>query len=102
MKVLSPQGKCGLRRVSQLLEDHGNWDTALVGHYFRPIDADLILKIKTSRRLEEDVLAWQLEKSGQFSVRSAYRLAFNQCPEQCAFAAPSNRPEGSDECWRKI
>jgi hypothetical protein len=42
---------------------------------FYPIDADVILKLKPSRRLEEDVLAWQPEKSGSFSVRSAYKLA---------------------------
>jgi hypothetical protein len=44
-------------------------------------DIEVILKIKPSRRHDEDILAWQLEKSGVFSVRSAYKLAFNQDPE---------------------
>jgi hypothetical protein len=69
---------------------------------FQPIDAELILKIKPSRRLNADVLAWQPEKSSIFSVRSAYILGLNEFPEQRNFAASSGTPDGRDPCWRKI
>jgi hypothetical protein len=69
---------------------------------FYPIDADVILKLKPSRRLEEDVLAWQPEKSGTFSVRSAYRLALNAHPDQCDIATTSSYPDGKHPCWTKI
>jgi hypothetical protein len=37
-----------------------------------------------------------------FLVRSAYRLALEQTPEQCGFPAMSGRPDGADDCWRRI
>jgi hypothetical protein len=101
MKVLSPRRSCRLKWVSELLDEQGMWKTELVRHIFYPIDADVILGIKPARQFD-DILAWQLEKSGIFSVKSAYRLAFNQSPIQCYFAATSARPEGDDECWQKI
>jgi hypothetical protein len=49
-----------------------------------------------------DVIAWQLEKSGIFSERSAYKLAFNELPEQCSFGTSINQPAGDDPCWSRI
>jgi hypothetical protein len=102
MKVLSPQKDRRIRRVSDLLDGHGNWKEELIRTKFIPVDADLILNIKSSRRMSEDILAWQPEKSGIFSVRSAYKLAFNELPEQCLFPATSSRADGSNPCWLKI
>ncbi|XP_073360706.1 uncharacterized protein [Aegilops tauschii subsp. strangulata] len=42
---------------------------------FNPCDATEILKIKVPRREVEDCVAWHYEKSGMFSVSSAYELA---------------------------
>jgi ribonuclease HI len=69
---------------------------------FWPIDANEIFKIKTSSRLDEDIIAWQPEKSGQFTVRSAYYLAFSNSPDQCEFAATSTRPEGKEVRWQRF
>jgi ribonuclease HI len=101
MKVLSPRRSSRLRWVSELLDTSGQWRTELVRRTFNPIDAEVILSIKPAFRFD-DVLAWQPEKTGIFSVRSAYRLAFTQMPIQCNFAASSSRPEGDDVCWQKI
>jgi ribonuclease HI len=101
-KVLTPKGNSRIRRVSELLDSHGNWHAARVRSTFLPIDSELILKIKPSRRGDDDVLAWQPEKSGIFSVRSAYRLALQSTPEQCDFPASSNFPGGENPCWSKI
>jgi hypothetical protein len=54
-----------------------------------PVDAELILGIKVSNHITDDIIAWQPEKYGIFSVRSAYKLALNDFPEQCAFPASS-------------
>lgn len=50
------------------------WDEALVQRSFISIEASEVLKIKTSMRLDEDVLAWAPEKHGFYTVRSAYKL----------------------------
>jgi hypothetical protein len=87
-KVLSPRRSRRVRRVSELLDEHGNWKVDLIHTCFYPVDAEVILRIKPSRNLEEDVLAWQPEKSDVFSVRNAYKLGF--------------RPDCYHPCWKKI
>jgi hypothetical protein len=84
------------------MDDLGNWKENLIWSLFSPIDAEAILKIKPSRRREADVLAWQPEPSGVFSVRSAYRLGLAELPEQCALAESSADAEGNNPCWAKI
>jgi hypothetical protein len=44
--------------------------------------------------LANDVLAWQPESSGIFSVRSACKLGLAELPEQCSFAALSSSGNG--------
>jgi hypothetical protein len=56
-KVLTPKGRNRINRVSDLLDDHGNWKTQLIRDAFYPIDADSILKIRPSKRDQEDILA---------------------------------------------
>jgi hypothetical protein len=102
MKVFSPNGDRRIRRVSDLLDNHGLWKEELVRSKFLPIDAEAILGIRPSRRLDEDIIAWQPEKSGIFTVRSAYKLAFNNCLVQCSFATTSARPDSSKTCWKRI
>lgn len=50
------------------------WDERVVHKSSMALDAMDVLKIKQSARLEEDVVAWALEKNGLYSVHSAYRL----------------------------
>jgi hypothetical protein len=78
------------------------WKEAVVRNIFLSIDAELVLKIKPSRRVSDDILARQPENSGIFSVRSAYKLALNEHPEQCMFPASSTRADGQDPCWPLI
>jgi hypothetical protein len=61
-----------IRRVSELLDGVGGWNTPLIHETFDPIDADVIVKIKPSRHGSVDVIVWQPEKSGLFTVKSAY------------------------------
>ena len=43
-----------------------------------PHDAAEVLKIKLPRSVCEDFVAWDYEKSGNFTLRSAYKLALNE------------------------
>jgi hypothetical protein len=72
----------------------------LVRSLFVPVDAEAILRIKPSRRLDYDVLAWQPEPSGIFTVRSAYKLGLADLTEQCNIAASSSG--GNDPSWAMI
>jgi hypothetical protein len=63
--------------------------------------ANVLSKIKLSDRRTDDVLAWHPERSGIFSVRSAYRLGQTLQDIPQATASSSN-PDGERSLWRKI
>jgi hypothetical protein len=68
-----------LRRISQLIREGTNdWDEARVRQFFQPWDVEEILKIKLPTAKQPDSIAWHYEKSGVFSVRSAYHFAFSR------------------------
>ena len=78
---------------------HGTrtWDEELIRQSFTAIDAEEILKIRPGLRMEEDILAWNLEKTGMYTVRSAYRLlkAEQSQEEMCK----ENEPGSSVGAW---
>lgn len=74
-RPVTMRGNCRLKWVSDLIGQDGTWDVAQIRRCFLNIDIELILSICLSPRQEEDFLAWHPDKSGRFSVRSAYNLA---------------------------
>ena len=50
------------------------WDVQILNRYFYKHDIDEILKIKIPRTADSDFMGWHYDKSGCFSVRSAYKL----------------------------
>jgi hypothetical protein len=50
------------------------WDERIVRNSFMVLEASEVLKIKPSSRLQEDVMAWALERNGVYSIKFAYRL----------------------------
>jgi hypothetical protein len=52
--------------------DNGLWDEELIRAIFLPIDACAILRIPV-RPQEDDWWAWEPEKHGEYTVKSAYR-----------------------------
>jgi hypothetical protein len=113
-KVFTPRGRSRLKRVSELLNDDGQWNVDLVQSTFSPVDASDILWIRTSMRDASDILwirtsmrgaddvwAWQPDKLGLFSVRSAYKLALSLHAAQSNLAA-SSTSDGLNQCWLKI
>ena len=49
----------------------------MIRHSFFHHDAEEILNLRVQSVGEGDLVAWHYEKSGMFSVKSAYRLALN-------------------------
>ncbi|XP_073362181.1 uncharacterized protein [Aegilops tauschii subsp. strangulata] len=58
-----------------MLPDRKEWNEKLIRQLFYPFDADEICKLNIPSSDVDDQIAWHYEKSGVFSVRSAYKLA---------------------------
>ena len=50
------------------------WDVEALNQHLLPMDADSVKQIPISHTAQSDFWAWHYEKSGVFSVRSAYRM----------------------------
>lgn len=61
--------------VSDLIEGPmRRWNRAAMTTHMNPIDADALFNIPISTSTSSDWWAWHYERTGVFSVRSAYRL----------------------------
>ena len=64
--------------VSELIDEiSASWKEELIRSYFLPMDADIILSIPLCTRRQSDFWAWNFDRKGIFSVRSAYRMIIN-------------------------
>uniref|UniRef100_A0A803QR46 Uncharacterized protein n=1 Tax=Cannabis sativa TaxID=3483 RepID=A0A803QR46_CANSA len=81
--------------VDSLFHVHDrSWDDSLVRDMFNVRDSTLILSIPLSFSAIDDHWAWIGEKTGYFSVKSAYKLLQTQ---------KSNRPgDNNSSFWRKL
>lgn len=70
--------------------------------HFWPMYVQEIVKIRTSPRNRHNFFAWYLEKSGCFSVKSAYQLATCNLDEDFAGGASCTNPDGSRPVWRCV
>jgi hypothetical protein len=77
------------------------WKEDMVRATFHAQDAEEILRIRLPRCFGDDYLAWHFEKSGDFSVKSAYRLALLN-DGHISTGQNSNRPEGDRPIWDVI
>lgn len=65
--------------VSAIIDHQkGQWDLGTIQRTFMPLDVDSILSIALSPTLLEDRLIWALTPSGKFTVKSAYRIAWQE------------------------
>jgi hypothetical protein len=95
-RPLTPGDGQMVTMVSDLLTESRDWNEELIREIFIPVDANAILR--TPMRLqEEDWWAWELEKYGEYSVRSTYRkLANDQMQGELL------QPQGSgDISWQR-
>ena len=102
-RTSSRRGPCRLHWVSELLNAEGSdWDYNKIVPVFNNADAEAIMKIKLSERRSEDVLAWHMEKSGVFSVSSAYRLGLDIQNSAQASASSSGALPGDRALWKGL
>ena len=75
LRLVGKRHPCRLKWVADLIdEDNHCWKgKEVLSHYFHHHYVAEILKIKIPRE-GEDIVAWHPERSGNFTVRSAYRL----------------------------
>jgi hypothetical protein len=97
------KGRTRLRWVSQLMiRGSREWDDNVLSTCFFNHDIQEVKKIRLSNRIDEDVVAWFYEKSGMFSVRSAYRIVVQHDQEITNQAGSSSRPDGAGPLLKGI
>lgn len=89
-----------LRWVNQLmLADGSGWNSELIHQLFYGFDADAICSIRIPNSAAEDTLAWNYEKSGVFTVRSAYKLAASLQDQAEGAASSSTNASHNRSMW---
>lgn len=102
MRVTTKQGRCRLKWLSDLLDqERKDWDMNLLDSIFNMADVEAITKIKLPQRPNEDFIACQMDKSGVFSVRSAYNLALKLTNLEHNHAS-SSALEGDRKLWDRV
>ena len=89
-----------LRWVNQLmLADGSGWNSELIHQLFYGFDADAICSIRIPNSAAEDTLAWNYEKSGVFTVRSAYKPAAYHQHQSAGAASSSTNASHNRSIW---
>jgi hypothetical protein len=95
---ITPSNGHQLVNVSELMIENGDWNTELIKNTFLSIDADAILR-QPRGRIGQDFWAWNSEKSGIYSVRSAYKLLYSKKVDPNQDQVPGS---SSDGLWKKL
>jgi hypothetical protein len=102
-RISLKKGRSRLRWVSQLMiTGRREWDTHMIRTCMYPHDADEVLKIRLSERIPDDFVVWHYERSGMFSVKSAYKLALEIDQSDTRQTGSSSRPDGSSKLYQEI
>jgi hypothetical protein len=103
LKPLQGKTRARHRRVNQLTVSGSNcWNEHLIRKIFYQHDADLILKTSPPDESKRDFLACHYENNGMFSVKSAYKLAYNICKNGQYEATTSEAKENKRNIWNHI
>ncbi|KAA3462679.1 reverse transcriptase [Gossypium australe] len=74
-RLLTTANDSNLNKVVELIYSQSReWNREVISHTFAADEADRILRIPLAKIPHEDFLAWSGEHSGEFSVKSAYKL----------------------------
>jgi hypothetical protein len=97
-RPITPQEGQVITTVSELLNANGDWNIETVRGCFFKIDAEAILRLPVGRG-DHDVWAWDMEKSGIYSVKTAYKLLYKIKVEG---AHPETPSSSSDDLWKVL
>ncbi|KAL0010668.1 hypothetical protein SO802_005776 [Lithocarpus litseifolius] len=87
--------------ISELIdEDTGEWNATLIKQIFIPDEARTILSMPRSHRRANDRIIWAYTPKGNFTVNSAYKVAWAISPS-VAMDEVSN-PYAKRQFWRTI
>jgi hypothetical protein len=78
------------------------WNVQSVREIFMAPDADRILKIPLRNAAGEDWLAWSHEKSGIYSVRSAYHALVEAKEQEVELQVRTTSSSSDDARWKKL
>ncbi|MFQ6654705.1 hypothetical protein Gotur_025582, partial [Gossypium turneri] len=71
-----------IKLVSDLIDsDSRSWKIELIRNTFQPVIAEKILQIPLAETVQEDFQVWRGEPTGEFYVRSAYKLLQETNPD---------------------
>jgi hypothetical protein len=88
--------------VSELInQDSKQWDMHSLAANFCQADIDRIIQIPLSTRADEDWLAWAHERSGIYTVKSAYRMLVSRAGEKQARGGSSSS-QGQGDLWKRL
>lgn len=75
MGPIGPKSSDPPARVTELIYQVTRaWDVQLLNTHMLPMDVEIIHQIPVSHVPQQEFWAWNYEKSGSFTVRSAYPL----------------------------
>ncbi|KAK9991527.1 hypothetical protein SO802_026512 [Lithocarpus litseifolius] len=99
-RIISPRAGSVVDKVSELFYPNSRvWDPGKLAACFLPWEAEKVKGIYVGEDDVEDVLIWPLSSSGNYSVRSAYRMLM----EAENFVLPSSSsPLSEHNIWKKI
>jgi hypothetical protein len=81
------------------------WNIETLQKFFLPMDVDVIKQIPLSHTLQRDCWAWNYEKTGIFTVRSAYRMVVEMKHRRENWLEGRSEASGVEEKqeqWKKL
>ena len=76
-KIITPRGETMLSKVEELIDPYtGQWDESLIRDVFWEVDVHRILQIPLRVQVREAFVSWHYNRSGVFTVQSAYHVQF--------------------------
>lgn len=92
--------------VSELVDEGARtWNVQMLQEHLLPMDVMIVRRIPLPSTNFEDTWAWSQEKSGNFSVRSAYRMLIDTRNRREAWldGRPGNSdPAREEKAWAKL
>jgi hypothetical protein len=95
---MSRRGNIVYSTVSELIDQEtGTWDEEMLHDLFWPVDVQRVLNIPLATGMMQDFVAWNFNKSGTFSVKSAYYIEWEhqhgaKLMRTSAYGSSSNLP----------